>query len=658
MRRPSYMSGKLVALALVAGASGACSNADEEDASDTTGQEQYVQQIQSELDAAAISDPNSFNSFKPVRPVLKCVDKLANNQYNAHFGYTNTSATSVSIPVGFFNRFWPPPISRGQPTTFAPGSQADVVQVPFSDFSASIWVLGNHFSVATRFARVCPTGGGTGGSGTGGSGAGGSGTGGSGTGGSGTGGRGAGGSGTGGSGTGGSGVGGSGTGGRGTGGSGTGGSGIGGSGVGGSGVGGSGVGGSGVGGSGVGGSGVGGSGVGGSGTGGRGTGGTGGVCVPPTNCDDQNPCTIDSVDLTACACVHIAGIDGTTCNDNNACTTVDACVAGACVGGSPKTCAALDQCHIAGVCAPATGVCSNPVAPNGRTCNDGNACTQSDICTDGICTMGTPILCNAPDVCHTAGTCNSATGACSNPSAPNGTACNDSNACTATDSCQAGACVGSSPKSCPATDTCHIAGVCNPANGTCSNPTAPDGTTCDDANLCSSGDACRAGLCVAPTINPATHCDSVNCEQCTSGVPNGQVDVCSATAESCFNCDPTVTGCDLFTDPADKALCEAVYACFVAPTHPGAANFTGFCFGAGGDPLPCWCGTNQTTCATSNAPPTQANGPCLQQIFAAAKSTDAATVQARFIDPSFPLGGAANLAICRGQFCAPECKLP
>src|SRR5258708_22888616 len=122
MRRPSFTNRKLVALALIAGAGGACSPDGAEDASDTTGQEEYVQQIQKELDSAAISNANSFNNFKPVKPVLKCVDKLTNNQYKAHFGYTNSSSSSISIPVGFFNRFWPPPISKGQPTTFAPGS--------------------------------------------------------------------------------------------------------------------------------------------------------------------------------------------------------------------------------------------------------------------------------------------------------------------------------------------------------------------------------------------------------------------------------------------------------------------------------------------------------------------------------------------------------
>ena len=115
-------------------------------------------------------------------------------------------------------------------------------------------------------------------------------------------------------------------------------------------------------------------------------------------------------------------------------------------------------------------------------------------------------------------------------------------------------------------------------------------------------------------------------------------------------------GCDGLTTQADKDLCEALYACLVAPAHPGT-SVPGACTSQG-DPLACWCGTNTTTCATDNAPPTQANGPCLQQVFAAAKSTDAATILQHFIDPALPLGRAVNIVSCRSNFCSPECKVP
>ena len=54
-------------------------------------------------------------------------------------------------------------------------------------------------------------------------------------------------------------------------------------------------------------------------------------------------------------------------------------------------CAAIDACHAAGACNPATGVCSNPPAPNGTACDDGDACTQGDACKQGAC-AGAPLV--------------------------------------------------------------------------------------------------------------------------------------------------------------------------------------------------------------------------------------------------------------------------
>ena len=120
---------------------------------------------------------------------------------------------------------------------------------------------------------------------------------------------------------------------------------------------------------------------------------------------------------------------------------------------------------------PSTGVCTNPTLANGTACNDGNACTQIDTCQAGTCTGSSPVTCTALDQCHVAGTCSPSTGACSNPNAANGTTCNDGNACTTTDTCQAGTCTGTAV-TCAALDQCHVAGTCNPSNGTCSNPTS------------------------------------------------------------------------------------------------------------------------------------------------------------------------------------------
>src|SRR6185295_10772344 len=99
----------------------------------------------------------------------------------------------------------------------------------------------------------------------------------------------------------------------------------------------------------------------------------------------------------------------------------DTCQSGICVGKSPVTCTALDQCHVAGTCAPATGTCSNPTKADGTSCNDGNACTQTDTCKAGACGGANPVTCAALDQCHVAGTCDTTSGLCSNPAKADGT---------------------------------------------------------------------------------------------------------------------------------------------------------------------------------------------------------------------------------------------
>ena len=163
-------------------------------------------------------------------------------------------------------------------------------------------------------------------------------------------------------------------------------------------------------------------------------------------------------------------------------------------------CTALDQCHVAGTWDWSLGACSNPEAPNGTTCNDGNACTQTDACQSGLCVGTNPVVCQAMDQCHTAGVCDPSSGMCSNLAVPNGITCNDGNACTRTDACQSGLCVGTNPVFCKARGQCHLWGVCDPANGVCSDPVKPDGTICTDGNLCTQNDSFQTGVCVGSAI--------------------------------------------------------------------------------------------------------------------------------------------------------------
>lgn len=277
---------------------------------------------------------------------------------------------------------------------------------------------------------------------------------------------------------------------------------------------------------------------------------------------DGNVCTSDVCGATG-VCEHqpTAG----SCNDGNACTQTDTCQAGVCVGSNPVVCAASDQCHVAGVCAPATGVCSNPVKANGSTCNDGDACTRTDACQAGSCVGANPVVCTALDQCHVAGVCAPATGICSNPAKADGSTCSDGNACTRTDGCQAGTCVGGNPVVCTALDQCHISGVCNTVTGVCSNPNAPNGTGCDDTNVCTIRDACSVGSCIGDTHTCGDGVPQLTCgESCDDG---------NATdGDGCdTNCTPTACGNGVVTsgeacddgDLSDGDGCSA--SCTVEP---------------------------------------------------------------------------------------------
>jgi streptogramin lyase len=322
-----------------------------------------------------------------------------------------------------------------------------------------------------------------------------------------------------------------------------------------------------------------------------------GTCVGsnPVMCTASDQCHVAGVcDPASGVCSNPAAANGTACTDGSACTRTDTCQAGACVGSNPVVCTASDQCHVPGVCNPASGACSNPAAANGTACTDANACTQRDSCQAGVCVGGSPVVCAANDQCHVAGVCDPVTGACSNPAAANGTPCTDGNACTRTDTCQAGACAGGNPVVCAASDQCHAAGACNPANGTCSSPPAPDGTSCTDGNACTRGDACRAGACVGgPPVtcaasdqchvagacdpasgvcsNPAaangTPCSDANaCTQrdaCQAGTCVGASPVVCTANDQCHVagvCDPVTGACSNPAAP-DGAACTDRNAC-------------------------------------------------------------------------------------------------
>jgi hypothetical protein len=157
---------------------------------------------------------------------------------------------------------------------------------------------------------------------------------------------------------------------------------------------------------------------------------------------------------------------GLPCSGQDQCAT-DACVDGVCCKTTAKatSCGQCQACNVGG----SLGKCA---PTSGGSCDDHDACTQTDTCQAGVCKGSNPIVCTASDQCHVAGTCDPSSG-CSNPAAPDGTGCDDGNVCTQTDTCQTGVCTGANPIVCKAEDACHLAGTCAPSTGICSNPIAP-----------------------------------------------------------------------------------------------------------------------------------------------------------------------------------------
>jgi hypothetical protein len=212
-----------------------------------------------------------------------------------------------------------------------------------------------------------------------------------------------------------------------------------------------------------------------------------GTCAPQgveTNCsnglDDDGDGLIDCFDPDC---------RGYACNDSNACTTGELCLADAGCLGAPVTCTTPPgPCFLdAGMCQ--AGACVYAAAM-GRVCDDNNNCTFSDACADDGGCQGTAISCTAADdggCFGPTGSCDSITGNCVFP-VRTGNSCDDGQSCTANDVCSsAGTCTGTT-YSCTSPPLCMGGGACT-GDGGCSYSNSPPGTACD-------GGSCISGACV------------------------------------------------------------------------------------------------------------------------------------------------------------------
>jgi hypothetical protein len=275
------------------------------------------------------------------------------------------------------------------------------------------------------------------------------------------------------------------------------------------------------------------------------------------------------------------------CQDGNACTAGEKCHGGICSGGAPVVCTEY-QCQTV-YCDTALGCRYQaiPADPPFVACNDGNPCTKNDHCnglgscvsTESYTCPSDGLLCTT-DTCNGDGTCSYPvkTGFCaidgqcwsygdtkpgnvcqaclatnqkawSNYASPT---CSDSNVCTTGDHCDTGACVGSGTVNCDDNDVCTTDG-CDPVTQ-CTHVSAPNGTTCDDKNPCTTGDQCLTGKCQGTPVS------------------------CSQPNPTCFG---GACGCrpDLACNPSSTDLCES-NSCHCGTSGPVCSQPNPFCLGS------------------------------------------------------------------------------
>jgi hypothetical protein len=204
-----------------------------------------------------------------------------------------------------------------------------------------------------------------------------------------------------------------------------------------------------------------------------------GVCNSGTalNCNDGNPCTTDTCDPVA-GCQHAVVANGTSCSDGNLCNGTETCTGGVCGGSTnPLNCNDSNPCTIDS-CDPVLG-CIHQAAPAGTTCSDGNPCNGMETCQGATCVVGTPLSCDDGIACTT-DTCDPVTG-CQHTPIPNGGSCSDGNPCNGLETCQGGTCLPGSlapdGTSCSDNNACNGAEICR--GGVCQAGTP---LNCNDGN--------------------------------------------------------------------------------------------------------------------------------------------------------------------------------
>jgi hypothetical protein len=339
-----------------------------------------------------------------------------------------------------------------------------------------------------------------------------------------------------------------------------------------------------------------------------------GVCGTPSLCDDANPCTNDFCNAppfgTFQGCQHGNVAFGVSCDDGKYCNGTDICNgAGACTNtGDPCQPLNNSDSNCASSCNESTRTCTAN-DPLGTPCNDGSACTVIDNCSNGVCVGGPDTL---PPSISCPGTqtaeCTSPSGAAVAFPAPTAsdncagvmTACAPSSGSTfalglATDTCTATDPSGNHT-SCSfqvsvvdtTRPTITIAGA-NPVTVECATPFVDPGATADDA--------CAGN-------RPVTTTGSVN-----TGLVGGYTLTYSASDPSGNSNSATRTVTVVDTTPP-QVTCPAPITVECTADRAAAASFTASAADTCVGPVPADCsppsgssfalGANADTCSASD----------------------------------------------------------
>lgn len=263
-----------------------------------------------------------------------------------------------------------------------------------------------------------------------------------------------------------------------------------------------------------------------------------GACYENGAANPENTCEI---------CVVVTAPDAwtvdaaaTTCDDGDACTMGDRCVAGECVG-SAFECDDGNPCTD-GVC-DGEGGCT--FENNTDSCDDGDLCTTGSTCSEGACGAGEPLDCDDGNPCTTA-QCDPDVGCVVEFNDGASCTAEEADVCTVSATCSQGECVIDEVDSCDDSDVCTI-DYCDPATGcthTDISDRCEDGNpctdvscdpeegcvfdfntnACEDGNLCTMNTACSMGTCVGEPVpvDDGNVCTDDSCDPAVGvqNVPN------------------------------------------------------------------------------------------------------------------------------------------